>query len=163
MSTTQEPLPPLYKDQRAEDRRHLKYLSTGHFVFAGFLAVGIGFLALHYWFMHLVLGPGFIPPPPRGAGAAPLAVADLFSLFRWFYLLAGGGLLAGIAANVLSGRFLTKRRHRLFSLVVGVVDLFQFPFGTALGVFALIVLVRGSVVELYDHEEEPAADPAQEP
>jgi hypothetical protein len=37
----------------------------------------------------------------------------------------------------------------MFSLVVTGITCLSFPFGTALGVFTIIVLTRGSVRQLY--------------
>ena len=51
--------------------------------------------------------------------------------------------------NVLSGLFLLKKRNRLFSLIIGGLNCLQIPFGTALGVFTLLVLSRDSVRHLY--------------
>ena len=61
----------------------------------------------------------------------------LFDVFIWFYLFAGAMLLIGLAMNVISGLFLQRRRHRIFSLVVAGLDCLQIPFGTALGCLRL--------------------------
>ena len=53
------------------------------------------------------------------------------------------------AANLLSALFLWRRQHRMFSMVVGGLNCLQIPFGTALGVFTILVLSRDSVQELY--------------
>jgi hypothetical protein len=61
------------------------------------------------------------------------------------------GFIFVVAAvlNVVSGIFLRQRRHRIFSFVIAGLDCLQIPFGTALGVFAIIVLSRDSVRQLY--------------
>ncbi len=43
----------------------------------------------------------------------------------------------------------SARRHRTFSIVIASLSCMSFPFGTILGVFTLIVLVRPSVKILY--------------
>jgi len=61
----------------------------------------------------------------------------------------GAIFLFGMLLNVLSAVFLWQRRRRVFSFVVGGLNCLQIPFGTALGVFTIIVLSRDSVRELY--------------
>lgn len=79
------------------------------------------------------------PAPPR----------EFFDVFVWFHLFMGILLFIGCVANILSGVFLWRRRHRLFSLVVAGLNCLQIPFGTALGVFTLSILMRDSVRPSY--------------
>jgi hypothetical protein len=57
--------------------------------------------------------------------------------------------LIGLGLNVLSGLFLLRKTNRLFSLIVAGLDCLQIPFGTALGVFTIVVLSRETVRQLY--------------
>ncbi len=86
-------------------------------------------------------------PPPQ----------ELFAIFKWFYLVFGALLIIGGVCNLLSGLSIHARRHRVFSLVVAAINCIQIPFGTVLGVFTIVVLMRDSVRELYD------AQPSDEP
>ncbi len=74
---------------------------------------------------------------------------ELLDVFIWFYLFGGAVLLTGLVLNALSGMFLLQTRNRLFSLVIGGLNCFQIPFGTALGVFTIVVLCRDSVRQMY--------------
>jgi hypothetical protein len=76
--------------------------------------------------------------------------------FIWLYLFFGVLLLTGLVLNVLSGFFLWRKRNRLFSLIIGGLNCLQIPFGTALGVFTILVLSRDSVRQLYAGGTEPA-------
>jgi hypothetical protein len=49
---------------------------------------------------------------------------------------------------VLAGRYLARRSHWLFCLVVAAFSCLFTPFGTVLGVFTIIVLSRKSVREI---------------
>jgi hypothetical protein len=49
-----------------------------------------------------------------------------------------------------AGRFLARRKHHLFCLVVAGVECLFFPFGTVLGVFTIIVLMRPSVQQAFE-------------
>ena len=55
-----------------------------------------------------------------------------------------------MALNFLSAWCLRRRKAWTFSVVVAGLDLIYFPLGTVLGIFTLIVLLRGSVRDAYD-------------
>lgn len=139
------PLAPLLRDQRKVDSDHLRLLAIFHFVFAGLSLLGLLFLGLHYAIMHAFLDD---PSLWKGAKDGP-PPAQVFAIFRWFYLFMGVVFVIGALLNLLSGLYLRRRRARLYSLIVAGLDCVQFPFGTVLGVFTFIVLLRESVVELY--------------
>ena len=139
-------LPPLLRDQRKVDADHLRLLAIFHFVIAGLAVVGLGFLAMHYMVMHAVMSnPEMwknqkgMPPPEQ-----------FFAMFKWFYVFFGAMLIVGGIANLLSGLCIRARKFRIFSLIVAGIDCIQIPFGTVLGVFTLIVLLRDSARESYD-------------
>ena len=140
-------LPPLMRDQRKADADHLRLLAVFQFVVAGLSLAGIGFLTLHYTFMHVFFENPEIWKNSKGGGPPP---AEFFAIFKWFYAIFGFGLVTAGVANLLSGLFIRKRKHRIFSLVVAGLDCLQIPFGTVLGVFTFIVLLRDSVREIYE-------------
>ena len=135
----------LLEEQRMRDSEHIKVLSIFHFIFAGMALLGIGFLCLHYFFMHTVFSD---PNMWKGQKVSP-PPAEFLDMFVWFYLFFGVIVLTGLVLNLLSGIFLRQRRNRLFSLIVGGLNCTQVPIGTALGVFTIIVLSRDSVRRLY--------------
>ncbi len=143
-------LPPIYRDQRKVDAEHLRLLAIFHFVLAGLAVAGMGFLLMHYAiFTTIFANPDFWeghnnPGPPPDA---------FFAMFKWYYLIMGLVLIAACTVNLLSGLFIRRRKHRTFSLVVAGIDCIQIPFGTVLGVFTILVLVRESVRETYDTEQ----------
>ena len=141
-------LPPelLVQNQKQRDREQVKLLSIFHFIFAGLALLGIVFLCMHYYILHTAFSnPDLwkthkeVFPPPKA----------FFDAFIWFYLFMGVILLAVVVLNLLSGLFLWRKRYRLFSMIIGGLDCVQIPFGTALGVFTIMVLSRDSVRELY--------------
>lgn len=135
----------MMRDQRKVDAGHLKLLAVFHFVLAGLAVVGLGFLFLHWFFMHAIIGN---PEMMRNAKGGPPPEA-FFAIFKWFYLFMGACIVTMGVANLISGWCILKRRARMFSLVVAGIDCMGFPFGTALGVFTLVVLLRESVAEVY--------------
>ncbi len=139
------------KTQQQKDLEHLKLLSVFHFVLAGLTLVMIAFLFLHY----LIMNAMFSNPQMwevqgnKGGGPPPEFFAEFIKVFVWFYLFMGIIALAFGAANILSGVFIRQKKHRTFSLVVASLNCICMPFGTALGVFTLVVLLRESVQEEY--------------
>ncbi len=154
MSAT--PLPPLMRDQRKVDSEHLRLLAIFHFVLAGLSVVFLGFLFLHWFFLHTLLTN---PELVKGARNGP-SPEVVFGIFKWIYLFAGTAIVVSGLLNLMAGWGLLRRRWRVFCLVVAGVNCLGFPFGTALGVFTLIVLLRESVTELYAGAPGPAAGAA---
>ena len=139
-------LPPLLRDQRKIDADHLKLLSIFHFVGAGLALLAILFLIGHYAVFRTVFSNPKMwenqkqGPPP----------AAFFAIFKWFYLVGGVWFLSSGVLNLISGLCLRAKRHRTFSMVVACINCLHIPFGTVLGVFTLVVLIRDSVRELYE-------------
>jgi len=135
------PLPP-----RKADVDHLNLLSILHFVGAGFALLGVLFLLMHFSIFYTVFNNPKLwenekqGPPP----------AELFDIFKWFYLVLAIWFITSGILSVLSGLFLRARKHRMFSMVVAGIICVHAPLGTALGVFTIIVLLRDSVRELYE-------------
>jgi hypothetical protein len=97
------------------------------------LALGVGAIAL-------------ITSASRGGEGGQFAAGVTAAIFTTLAVIA---ILWG-AAHVVAGVPLRQRRHwaRLFALMLGSVDLILLPYGTALGVYTLWVLL---------HEEGKAA------
>lgn len=141
-------LPPLMRDPRSIDLRHLKLLAIFHFVLTGFALLGIGFLLVHFLVMNFFFTNPEIFEDAQG-GPSQEEMTGFFNIFRWFYLVMGILILVGGAANLISGFCLLRRKARIFSMVVAGLNCFMAPFGTLLGVVSIIVLVRDSVRNLY--------------
>ena len=143
--TIMDTAPLISEDQRRKDDEHIKLLSVFHFLVAGLSVIGIAFLILHYYVMSSVFSNPEMWKAKDGTGP-PTA---FFDAFKWFYLFMGVILVVASILNIVSGVFLRQRKHRMFSLIVAGLDCVQIPFGTALGVFTLIVLLRDSVRRSY--------------
>jgi hypothetical protein len=143
-------LPPVMRDQRKADDYHLKLLAIFHFVMAGLAVVGIGFLFLHFAMMNTFMTDPEIWKNQKGGGPPP---AIFFAMFKWFYVIFGFLFLMGGIANVLSGWFIWIRKFRVYSIIIAGINCIHIPFGTLLGVFTLVVLLRDTVREAYDAQE----------
>jgi hypothetical protein len=144
--TTPPPLLSALRDQRQIDRDHLKILTICHYVAAGLSALGLGFIALHYTFMRVFVGNPKIWEGQKG-GPPPV---EFFAIFKWFYLFGSIVIVGYAVLNILSAIGISRRRWRVFSMIVAGLNCAHVPLGTGLGVFTFVVLLRESVREVYD-------------
>ncbi len=130
-----------------QDEEHLKLLSIFHYVVGGLAALFACFPII-----HLIIGIVFI-----ALSAKPDAKGDVPPAFiGWLFVgAASAAMIVGwsIAACIITvGRFLAGRRHYTFCLVMAGIECAFMPFGTVLGVFTILVLVRESVKEMFSGE-----------
>ncbi len=132
--------------QLMQDAEHLQLLMVFHYVLAGLTALA-GFFPL----IHVAMGVMFVSGAMGTGGPSTGAPPDAFG---WIFIVAGAGmslLLWTFAALLfVAGRALAGRRSRTFCQVIAAISCAGFPFGTALGVFTIIVLQRPSVRALFD-------------
>jgi hypothetical protein len=86
----------------------------------------------------------------KGMNPPPFAPDKFFGVLIWMYVFFGAIMVTAAVLNLLSGLFLLRRKHRMFSVFVAAFNCLQVPFGTILGVFTIIVLSRDSVRQLYE-------------
>ncbi|MGH8018638.1 MAG: hypothetical protein ACREIA_10150 [Opitutaceae bacterium] len=134
----------------SQDSEHLRLLSLFHTI----IAIIIGLCSL-LPVIHLVMGVAIIIAPEefssKGDGAPPAFVGWLFAGFAVAFILAG---LALATATFIAGRCIKARKRYIFCIVVAAFDCLVMPFGTVLGVFTIIVLMRESVKRLFDTSTE---------
>jgi len=143
-----------------QDEQYLKILAIFHFVVAGISALFACFPILHFLMglgmLAVSLGLGV------SEGAFPEAVVPgLVGLL--FTLIAGSVILFGWAFAVcvaLAGLFLLKKKRHMFCVVMGGVECIFMPFGTVLGVFTIITLMKPSVKELFGISKVVEENPA---
>jgi len=129
-----------------QDEEHLRLLSIFHYVVAGMAA----FFAC-FPIIHLVLGlvfllhPNAFGPqnnqghPERFIGLMFVVLASVFILFGWAFA----------ACIAYAGRCLKQRKHYTFCMVMAGIACLFMPFGTILGIFTILVLIRPSVKPLF--------------
>jgi MFS family permease len=130
----------------SQDEEHLKLLAIFHYIvgaigalFACFPLLYLGMGVLFVASPHFMTEGQKGPPPPAALGYVFIAIGAFFALLGW----------SAAIATVISGRYITKRRKRLFSVVMAAILCMFMPFGTVLGVFTIIVLTKESVQRLY--------------
>jgi len=140
------------------DQEHLRFLSIFCWVSGGFTAL-LSLLSL----LYIGLGLMFIATPFRQQ-MSPVAQGSPPATFGW--VLVGFGLLLFVFAatfatlQILAGTWIRKRRRRVPCLVIGGISCALVPFGTLLGVFTFIVLLRPSVSRLFGPGGPEARAPA---
>ncbi|MDO9542052.1 MAG: hypothetical protein Q7J98_06985 [Kiritimatiellia bacterium] len=135
-----------------QDNQHLRLLSIFHYIVGGITAL---FSLLPIF--HLILGLVMILAPEKLGSKGqppPTFIGWLFVVLAVIVITVGWTLSAFI---ITAGRFLAKRKHYLFCLIMAGIESILTPFGTVLGVFTIIVLMRESVKQLFsaNHTPEP--------
>ncbi len=127
-----------------QDEQHLNLLSIFHYVVGGLTA-----LFSLFGLIHLGLGLLMILAPEKldSKGAPPPALVGWVFAIIGGMIITVGWILAG--AMVAAGRFLARRRHYVFCLVVAGIESMLIPLGTALGVFTIVVLMRPSARAMF--------------
>ena len=128
-----------------KDLEHLKWLSIGFYIYAGLTALFACFPII-----HLAVGIAMITgqmnegenPPPPALGWFFVGFASIFILGGW----------AAAIATFLAGRFIKQQKKYTFIFVMAVISCMFAPFGTVLGVFTIIVLLRDSVKALFEEQ-----------
>lgn len=127
-----------------QDNQHLKLLSTFHYVVSGLTALFSLFGLLYLIFgLVMILAPDKLEPK----GQPPPA------FIGWMFTIIGGAVITigwiFAAFIVTTGRFLARHKHYLFCLVMAGLECMLMPFGTVLGVFTIIVLMREPVKQRF--------------
>ena len=120
-----------------QDEEHLRLLSIFHYVVAG-----IAGLMACVPFFHVAVGVTILVGEddfPKFMGVFFIVIAALMIILGATYAIC-----MFVAAHRLAAR-----SGYTFCLVMAALSCMFFPFGTALGVFTIIVLSRPSVRELF--------------
>ena len=130
--------------QRAIDSEHLKLLALFHYIQGGFVAC-FAFFPLIYAFMG-----GFM----LIVGSVETESAEQFpDVIGWFFIgfgVMGSLLIIAIAVlKIYAGWCISQRKNRIFCLVIAGLNCFSMPYGTALGICTIMVLLRPAVSEAF--------------
>ena len=123
------------------DNDLLSIVSIFHFVLGGFQML-FSVFGLFYLGMGILIASGDLEPtkgtpPPAEIGWIFGAVGIIFTLV--FLTI---GLLA-----IKTGTNIRKRRNRTFCIVIDSILCMMIPFGTIVGIFGLVLLMKPEITE----------------
>ena len=135
--------------QEIIDGEHLKLLSVFHYIKGALTILTSSFFIFHFIFFALFSA---LAKNPEFAGEefGPEFPAAIFTVFTiLFGVFISLGIIFGIL-QIMSGVCIKKRKNRIFSFIIAIIELIFIPYGTILGVLTIIVLQRDSVKNLYE-------------
>ncbi|MCA9264029.1 MAG: hypothetical protein KDA60_09290 [Planctomycetales bacterium] len=142
------PQEPFAKDsaQNRQDLEHLKLLSIFHYVLAAILGLFSCFPVF-----HLAAGIAIVSgvlDRPNSSDAPPAFLGWIFIGVAGLIIVCGMAMAVSVA---IAGQRLKQFRSRTYCFVIAGLECLFSPFGTILGVFTIIVLMRPSVRELFEN------------
>lgn len=133
--------------QRHNDEEQLRLLTIFHYVYGGLTACFSSIFLVHFFIgLAATLNPGALS---SGGGPTDPGMGPLGAIFMF---VGGGAVLLGwtlAALTALAGKRITQRTGHTFIFVMAILNCLSMPFGTALGVFTIVVISRPSVKALF--------------
>lgn len=140
------------------DVEHLRLLHIAFYTMAGMSA----FFSL-FTMMYMAIGGVIVSGILSGIASTTNNIPPQIGQLGWIFGVIGFFLLAiGVGITVLlflAGKNLQQRRHRVFCLVMAGLCCLQIPWGTVIGICAINVLNRPSVIALFDGPSVPPVPP----
>ena len=124
-----------------QDEQNINLLSIFHYVLGALTILGSC-----VFFIHIGVGIAALSGHLDSKDAMPLG-------FGWIFVIMGSvAVLLGWTLGILmvvTGKKLKMRTSRMFCLVVAGIECIITPFGTVLGVFTIVTLMKESVIQLF--------------
>jgi len=125
-----------------DNEQHLRLLAIFHYVVAALTAI-VALIPL----IHVTIGWFLLhAPPPHNGEAPPPFVGWLFIIVGSVFIVAGESFAVCVFA---AGRCIQLQTRYWFVFVMACLQCCFFPFGTALGVFTIVVLSRPAVKQMF--------------
>lgn len=128
----------------ARDAANLDLIGIFYYIVAAIAAL-FSMIPLIHVAMGIAMITGAFDQPGHGSPPPP-AVGWLIAVIGAGFILCG---LAFSALLVFGGRRIRQRRGHTFCIVVAGLSCMFMPFGTVLGVLALVVLLKPEVKALF--------------
>ena len=123
------------------EEKQLDLLAIFHYIVGGITALFACVPLIHVAIgIAIIFGMFDEPNPP------PALIGWVFVLIGGTFVLSGWALAIAI---LIAGRKLKKRMARTYCLVIGAVECLIMPFGTVLGIFTIILLMKDSMKEIF--------------
>lgn len=121
-----------------QDEQYLRLLSVFHYVVGG-LAAFFACIPLIHFCIGAAMLTGAIDDAPAFVGLMFVVMSIVAITIGWVFAVC----------LIVAGKSLAKRKRYMFCLVMAAISCMFMPFGTVLGVFTIIVLMRPSAKELF--------------
>jgi hypothetical protein len=141
------------------DEKSLQVLAILHYVCAGLIVLFSSFFLIYVAIgVHMMHSPGEWAPAPKGANA-PAGAPDvaIFFVILGSVAVALGWTMAALTA--VAGRSIAQRRRFVLCAIMDGLLCMWVPFGTALGVFGLILLTKPHVRAQFENANRAGAAP----
>jgi hypothetical protein len=138
-----------------QDLDHLRILSIFHYVVGGIVALFACFPLIHLAIgLFALLAPEKMNPPHPSDAQMMRLIGVIFVGIASLAITVGWTLAICL---FVAGRNLASRRHYTYCLVIAGIACIFMPFGTVLGIFTIIVLMRPSVKALFEQSASVAS------
>jgi hypothetical protein len=125
-----------------QDEKHLNLISIFQIIFGG-----LKILFSCVFLIHVAIGVAMLLGAIDGKDAPPRVVGLFMVLFGTGFILVGW-IIATMM--IVLGVKLRRRTSRTFCLVAAGIECISMPFGTILGVFTIVLLMKDSVRALFE-------------
>ncbi len=134
--------------QKIIDNEHLKLLSLIHYISGGLTLALALFIGGYFFFIFFLISTFDSQHQFDQSLENQMPEAFFTIMLTIFLIIFILGLFFGIS-QIVSGRLMKLRQLRWFSFAIGIINLLNFPYGTILGIFTIIVLEKDSVRQQY--------------
>ena len=139
------------KAQEIANNEHLNILSIFYFIYGG-ITIFVSFIFLLYGgiFSYFFSDGSFnkiTSYNPNNISTFPFEIISIIFIVLFLVVLVYGILF------IIAGLKMRKKQNRIFTMVIGIIAMLSFPLGTVLGIFAIIILSKNSVIEQYKDAE----------
>jgi hypothetical protein len=126
-----------------------------HITVVGALRIGYGIMGLMIagLILLLMVGPGLIAQLADGDAEALAILTFIGVPVAFFFAMLS-------LLNIVGGIWVLKHRNwaRYLVLILSVLDIFNVPIGTILGIYCIWALANDSTARLFAGESSPAAE-----
>ena len=136
-----------------QDREHLRLLAIFHYVGAGLAALFSLFPLLYTTIGAIFISAARHGTPKPGEELPPEFLGWIFAVVGLLLFFLG---IAMAICILLARRCLSRNKHYTFALVMACIECLFIPFGTILGIFTIIALLREPVKGLFAAAQTPA-------
>ncbi len=132
--------------QQQEAAKHLDILAIFHYLVGVVAGLFACFPFVHFALGVLVVAGIYTGDLSSDSDILPEVIGWIFIIVSSVIITTGWLLALGI---IYTGRCLKKRAKYTFCLVMAAIDCLFMPFGTILGVFTIVVLLKDDTKGLF--------------